>query len=92
VALRCAAKLPAADPRIQRGIAFLVRTQIPDGSWLVRTRSFPFQPLKNSGFPHGRDQWISAAGTSWAVMALSLSLPAQQAEPEILLTLSGRPN
>jgi hypothetical protein len=26
----------------------------------------------NSGFPHGRDSWISAAATSWAVMALSL--------------------
>jgi squalene cyclase len=92
VALMCAAKLPASDPRIQRGVAFLVRTQIPDGSWLVRTRSFPFQPLKNSGFPHGRDQWISAAGTSWAVMALSLSLPAQNLEPEVLLSSTGRPN
>ena len=24
-----------------------------------------------SGFPHGKDSWISAAATSWAVMALS---------------------
>jgi hypothetical protein len=54
----------------------LLRTQFTDGSWLVRTRAFPFQPLKDSGFPHGRNQWISAAGTSWAAMALSLTLPA----------------
>ena len=35
----------------------------------------PFQPYKESGFPHGKDQWISAAGTSWAVMALSAATP-----------------
>ncbi len=29
-------------------------------------------PTMNSGFPHGRDSWISAAATSWAVLALSL--------------------
>jgi N-acyl-D-amino-acid deacylase len=46
-----------------------------DGSWLVRTRSYPVQPPKDTGFPHGKHQWISAAGTSWAAMALALSLP-----------------
>jgi hypothetical protein len=35
----------------------------------------------DSGFSHGRDGWISASGTSWAVMALAQSLdPAQAAE------------
>ena len=63
----------------QRGVAFLVRTQFPDGSWLVRTRTFPVQPPRDSGFPHGRHQWISAAGTSWATMALSLALAPQSA-------------
>lgn len=24
-----------------------------------------------SGFPHGQDQWISAAATNWAAMALA---------------------
>jgi hypothetical protein len=42
---------------------------------LVRTRTFPLQPPKDSGFPHGKHQWISAAGTSWAAMALALALP-----------------
>ncbi|MCU1335664.1 MAG: Planctomycete cytochrome [Bryobacterales bacterium] len=90
VALQRGAKLPASDPVIQRGIAFLVRTQFGDGSWLVRTRSFPFQPYKESGFPYGKDQWISAAGTSWAAMALSLALPAQKEEPRVLF--SARPS
>jgi hypothetical protein len=75
VALHWAGQLPVSDPAYQRGIAFLLRTQFSDGSWLVRTRAFPFQPYRESGFPHGKHQWISAAGTSWAVMALSLALP-----------------
>jgi hypothetical protein len=29
----------------------------------------------NSGFPHHRDSWISAAATSWAVLALTRVLP-----------------
>jgi hypothetical protein len=41
----------------------------------VRSRTFPVQPLKESGFPHGTHQWISAAGTSWATLALALALP-----------------
>jgi hypothetical protein len=65
------------SPEYQRGIGFLLRTQFTDGSWLVRTRTFPVQPPKDSGFPHGKDQWISAAGTSWAAMALALSLEPQ---------------
>jgi N-acyl-D-amino-acid deacylase len=86
VALQSAAAIPASDPAIQRGIAFLLRTQFADGSWLVRTRSFPFQPYKESGFPYGKDQWISAAGTSWAAMALSLALPPQKEEPRVLFS------
>jgi len=29
------------------------------------------QPCFDSGFPHGRDQFFSAAATNWAVMPLS---------------------
>ena len=67
--------LLSAGRSVNHGVAYLLRTQIADGTWHVRTRSNPFQPLKDSGFPHGRDQWISAAGTSWAAMALTLSQP-----------------
>jgi mono/diheme cytochrome c family protein len=58
----------------QRGVEFLLRTQFDDGSWWVRTRAWPFQPHFDAEFPHGRDQWISAAGTTWATMALLLTL------------------
>lgn len=55
---------------VKAGMNYLRRTQLADGSWHVKTRAFPFQPLRDTGFPHGRDQWISAAATSWAMIAL----------------------
>jgi hypothetical protein len=73
--LNLSAQLDTSDPAYQRGVAYLLRTQFDDGSWLVRSRSNPVQSYKESGFPHGRHQWISAAGTSWAVMALALTQP-----------------
>ena len=76
VALQTAGRAVSAA-EYRRGVAFLLRTQLADGSWLVRTRTFPVQPYRESGFPHGKDQWISAAGTSWATMALALTLAPQ---------------
>jgi len=63
--------VPPADPAYQRGVAFLLRTQLPDGSWHVASRAPKFQPYFQSGFPHDHDQWISAAATAWATIALS---------------------
>jgi hypothetical protein len=67
--------LPVSDTAYQRGIKFLLSTQQEDGSWYVKTRALAFQPWFDAGFPHGYDQWISAAGTNWATMALALALP-----------------
>lgn len=75
------AGMPTVAKEYRHGMAFLLRTQLDDGSWRVRTRSSPLQPLKESGFPHGRDQWISAAATAWAAMALANSQP--QAAPQL---------
>jgi hypothetical protein len=75
VALNLAGQFATSDPAYQRGVAYLLRTQLSDGSWLVRSRAFPIQPYKESGFPHGKNQWISASGSSWAAMALSLTQP-----------------
>lgn len=58
-------------PAYRRGIAFLLRTQFPDGSWYVRSRAPNFQPYFQSGFPFDHDQWISSAATAWAAMALA---------------------
>jgi ankyrin repeat protein len=67
--------LPVSDPAYQRGIHLLLTTQQEDGSWYTKTRALGFQPYFDAGFPHGYDQWMSAAGTSWASMALTLTLP-----------------
>jgi hypothetical protein len=66
---------PVTDDVYRKGVSFLMSTQYPDGSWLVRTRAFPVQPYFESGFPFGRHQWISAAGTAWAARAIALTLP-----------------
>jgi ankyrin repeat protein len=63
-------------PAYQRGVAFLLRTQFPDGSWYVRSRAPKFQPYFQSGLPFDHDQWISSIGTSWAVVALSHAVTA----------------
>ena len=70
VALAESGALAPTSTAYTRGIQFLLKTQLADGSWLVRTRAIPLQPHFESGFPHGRDQFISAAATNWATMAL----------------------
>ena len=59
------------------GVAFLLATQLEDGSWYIRSRAVPLQPYFEGGFPHGHDQWISAAATNWAALALALSNHSQ---------------
>ena len=76
-ALHESAEMDASKPQYQRGLGFLRNSQLEDGSWFVRTRAIAIQPQFDAGFPHGRDQFISAAATNWAVMAL---MPA--AEPD----------
>jgi mono/diheme cytochrome c family protein len=80
VALHQAGGLAISDPTYQRGLEFLLRTQFDDGSWWVRSRTWPFQPHFDSQFPHGKDQWISAAGTAWATMALLLTIEPASAK------------
>ena len=71
VALVESGRLRVADPTFKRGVGFLLKTQLDDGSWFVKSRSVPFQPFFESGFPHGHDQWISAAASNWGTLALS---------------------
>ena len=66
------------NPAYQKGVKYLRRTQAEDGSWHVASRSIWLQPYFESGFPYRYDQWISAAGTSWAVMALSVTVEPQR--------------
>jgi len=77
IALNTAGMAPS-DAVYQKGVAYLLKTQNEDGSWYVRSRAMTFQPYFESGFPHGTDQWISAAGSSFASMALSAATPAKK--------------
>ena len=81
VALHQAAGLATSDPVYQRGLKYLLATQRADGSWHVRSRSRPFQIYFESGFPHGKDQFISLAASSWAATALALALPPAEPRP-----------
>jgi hypothetical protein len=72
VALQQAGAVSVAVPAYRRGTRFLLTTQLADGSWFVQSRSLPVQPFFESGFPHGRSQFISCAATSWAATALGL--------------------
>ena len=69
------AGVPASEAGSKRAVGYLLSTQLPDGSWHVASRGPKLQPYFQSGFPHDHDQWISAAGTSWAVAALSNTMP-----------------
>lgn len=77
VALRWAGDLPTDSPAYRGGLRFLIADQREDGSWFVASRSKPFQTYFESGFPYGKDQFISMAATSWAVTALSLACPKE---------------
>jgi Ankyrin repeats (3 copies)/Ankyrin repeat len=65
---------PPEEVSYRAGVQYLLRTQRQDGSWFVQSRGFPFQPYWDYGFPHGTSQFLSAAATSWAVMALAPAL------------------
>jgi ankyrin repeat protein len=71
VALQESGTLAPSSPVYRKGVRFLTNSQLADGSWYVRTRTTPAQRYFDSEFPHEADQFISAAATNWAVMALA---------------------
>jgi ankyrin repeat protein len=73
VALQEARMISKTDAAAKRAVQFLLNSQLEDGSWLVKTRAIRIQPHYESGFPHGMDQFISAAGTNWASTALAMA-------------------
>ncbi|QDT52954.1 hypothetical protein Pan44_09680 [Caulifigura coniformis] len=75
VALHETGQLSPTDAPYRRGLAFLLKTQLEDGSWHVVSHSKPFQAYFESGYPHGADQFISIAAAGWATTALALALP-----------------
>jgi len=74
-ALAVAGRMTPSAEVYRKGVEYLLKMQNADGTWHVKTRSIWLQPYFESGFPYGRDQFISTAGTAWAVMALSAASP-----------------
>jgi ankyrin repeat protein len=64
-------QLRPRDPAYRRGVDYLLRTQMEDGSWHVRSRAVKLQPYFQSGFPYDHDQWISYTATAYATTALA---------------------
>ena len=85
VAMHQAGGLSTTDPAYTRGLAFLLRTQAADGTWFVKSRSEPFQPYYETGFPYAKNQFISAAASGWAATALALACPTPADAPKRLL-------
>ena len=85
-ALHLAGDVPVQDARWRKGIAWLQRAQIADGSWKVKSRSKPFQKYFESGYPHGTDQFVSITSGSWATMALLLTRPVMEGRRSSPLT------
>jgi Prenyltransferase and squalene oxidase repeat len=65
-----------ADAVYRNGLNYLLKTQDKEGAWVVQTRAYPIQHFVSSDFPpYDDNQFISAAATNWATMALLNALP-----------------
>ncbi len=71
-------KVPPNNEFIRKGFEYLLATQLEDGTWQVTTRAKPVQEYFESGFPHGKDQFISVAATAWSTLALLQALPSSE--------------
>jgi hypothetical protein len=74
-ALHLSGKVPTTDPTYRKGVEWLLRNQLVDGSWFAPSRAVPVQPHTFESFPHGWHQFISDAASCWATMALLFTVP-----------------
>jgi len=76
----------ATGPAREKAIRFLISTQDPAGTWRVRTRMLSPASVSPTyfptGFPYQKDEYLSYAGSCWAVMALLSALPESPRQPE----------
>jgi ankyrin repeat protein len=73
------------DRAWRRGVKFLISTQAADGTWRVHTRMLSPADVSpkyfTTGFPYQKDEYLSYAGSCWAVMALLSAMPKTNAAP-----------
>lgn len=91
------AGMPNTDPAWRKGLKFLISNQARDGTWHVRTRMISPASISPmyfpTGFPYKKDEFLSYAGSCWAVMALLSALPepAGRVEPAKVRTTVNTP-
>jgi ankyrin repeat protein len=95
-ALHEAGGIPTTHSAYQRGLRFLLSSQLPDGTWHLASRMHPPAPVSppyfESGFPHKKDQFVSIMGTNWALIAMLNAIPASgQATPAPLIATTAAP-
>ena len=73
------ASVPVTDRVLRAGLSFLISTQAPDGTWRISTRMVSPADVSPeyfpTGFPYEKDEYLSYAGSTWAVMALLTAVP-----------------
>jgi Prenyltransferase and squalene oxidase repeat len=75
-ALHVSGGVSTTETVYEKGVQWLLRNQLDDGSWFMPARAVPVQPHTfESGFPHGWHQFASDGASSWATMALLFTLP-----------------
>jgi hypothetical protein len=75
LSLHGAGGVQTTDPAYRRGVRYLLASQKGDGSWFVQARAVPDNTFFESGFPHGKSQFISFPATCLATRALLLTVP-----------------
>jgi len=74
-ALHISGNVPTTDLAYRKGVEWLLRNQLTDGSWFAPSRAVPVQPHTFESFPNGWHQFVSEAASCWATMALLFTLP-----------------
>ncbi len=75
VALHQAGGLSSRSACYQRGLAYLLKERLDDGTWNVDTRRHgKGLPYFETGFPHGENQFIAYAASAWSTMAFTFAV------------------
>jgi N-acyl-D-amino-acid deacylase len=76
------AGLATTNKAHQKGVQYLIDSQLDDGAWFVQTRSKPLQKFFDNGDHGGKSQFISFAATNWAVLALLDTISTEVDRPK----------
>jgi ankyrin repeat protein len=89
------AGVPATDTASSKGFRFLISTQARDGTWRVRTRMLSPAEVSpkyfSTGFPYAKDEYLSYAGSCWAVIALLTALPETPIQTQAVPAVESSP-